>query len=443
MSKPLSRQIVIDHAFELASLESVESVTLTRIASDLGVTQPALYRHIGGIHELLKALTLRARELFVEELRAASLGLAGKMAVRALAYAWRRGGLAYPSLLTLPWYVRIQGDRELEFSVEEVTEVIGTTLAALDLDAEERMHAASLVRIVLHGFNAMEAGSGLSPVHHDETFEQLITLLWTGLQGMQGVVRTGRRRDIDSDPNNVERVLGDGAWDHLGSGARTTGGLAKKTGGKRTSKLKINDIVETASRIADERGLAAVSLTRVARSLGVRQPALYRHVEGSEDLYRALALHAQRSLLARVTRAAVGRTRDDALSSVARAWRRYVHEHPGTYSSIGRVTVAGDPLLENSMLELDRALILALRGYSLTAVGSRHLAVCIYCGLHGFCLLEKDGAYPRPGYVDDNFDRLISMFLAGAGNLVTIESAAEDLRLYRKAGKRRIRGTPR
>ena len=47
--------------------------SLTRVAADLGVTQPSLYRHVDGIGALRKAMALRARELLVAALTDAAL----------------------------------------------------------------------------------------------------------------------------------------------------------------------------------------------------------------------------------------------------------------------------------------------------------------------------------------------------------------------------------
>ena len=48
----LSRQTVGDAAVELLESEGPEAVTGTRIAEVLGVSQPALYRHIDGMPDV-------------------------------------------------------------------------------------------------------------------------------------------------------------------------------------------------------------------------------------------------------------------------------------------------------------------------------------------------------------------------------------------------------
>ena len=43
--------------------------------------------------------------------------------------------------------------------------------------------------------------------------------------------------------------------------------------------LDTDQVVSSAAALADTEGLDVVTLTRVAERLGVRQPALYRHVD--------------------------------------------------------------------------------------------------------------------------------------------------------------------
>ncbi|MCP4852364.1 MAG: TetR family transcriptional regulator, partial [Actinomycetia bacterium] len=50
--------------------------------------------------------------------------------------------------------------------------------------------------------------------------------------------------------------------------------------------LDTDQVVDSAAALADSEGLDAVTLTRVALLLGVRQPALYRHIDSYDALVR-------------------------------------------------------------------------------------------------------------------------------------------------------------
>lgn len=172
-------------------------------------------------------------------------------------------------------------------------------------------------------------------------------------------------------------------------------------------------VVDTAAHLADAEGIDAVSLSRVARQLGVRQPALYRHVDGIEGLWAALALRARELLVARLTEAAIGRSREDAIRSVAAAWRRFVQDHPGLYTVTDRVPSTGDPELAASVDRVVGVLALALSGYALDPGSTVHAARSLRSALHGFASLEKDEGHPEPYALDDSFEHLVTLLVAG------------------------------
>ena len=183
-------------------------------------------------------------------------------------------------------------------------------------------------------------------------------------------------------------------------------------------------VVRTAERLADTEGIDAVTLSRVARELGVRQPALYRHVDGIEALRKALALRARELLVAQLTQAAIGRSRDGAIRSVAASWRRFVQEHPGLYTATDRVPSTGDDELEASVDRVVGVLALALNGYSLDPETTVHAARSFRSALHGFATLEKDNGHPEPYALDTSFEHLVTLLVAGVQAMADAQPSA-------------------
>lgn len=100
--------------------------------------------------------------------------------------------------------------------------------------------------------------------------------------------------------------------------------------------LDAESIAREAARIIDAEGLGELSLSRLARLFGVASPSLYKHVNGFDDLItRVTALRAN-ELADALTEASVGLSGRQALESIARAYRSFAHEHPGTCTLIQR-----------------------------------------------------------------------------------------------------------
>ncbi len=180
---PLDSAKVIATAAEIADTEGLDRLTLTRVADELSVRQPALYRHIGGYDDLLRSLSLRGREILAQKLADAAIGLSGDDSVAAVGHAWRQMVRDHPGIYAATDRYPCAGDAELEAAVEWVLAVLGQTLRGYDLTDEDRVHAARALRSAFHGFSHLESGDG-HPLPHDpeDTFEHLVELLCAGIQ---------------------------------------------------------------------------------------------------------------------------------------------------------------------------------------------------------------------------------------------------------------------
>ena len=184
--------------------------------------------------------------------------------------------------------------------------------------------------------------------------------------------------------------------------------------------LDTEQVVEAAATLADLKGLDAVTLTRVAEKLGVRQPALYRHVDSYDALIRALGLRGREILAARLGEAAVGLAGDDAVRAMGRAWRAMVRDHPGLYAATDRYPCAGDAELEEAVGRVVQVLGLALVAYGLADDDRVHAARSMRSAFHGFTHLESGDGHPHPVDLDDSFDRLVDLLCAGIHQLAGV-----------------------
>ena len=76
-------------------------------------------------------------------------------------------------------------------------------------------------------------------------------------------------------------------------------------------------VVDEAEHLADEVGLTRLTLAALAERLGVRQPSLYKHIDGMDDLQRSIAVRAKREMADVLGRAAVGRSKNDAIRAIS------------------------------------------------------------------------------------------------------------------------------
>ncbi|GAA4374036.1 TetR/AcrR family transcriptional regulator [Nocardioides caricicola] len=151
-------------------------------------------------------------------------------------------------------------------------------------------------------------------------------------------------------------------------------------------------VVRAAADLADEIGLAATTLSSVARVLGVRVASLYSHVDGSTGLREGMATLALDELADRVGGAIAGRSGRDALEAFATAYRDYARAHPGRNEAT-RVRVGPDsPAVAAGRrhADLTRAV---LRGYDLDEADAVHATRLLGSVVHGYTDLELSGSF--------------------------------------------------
>ena len=171
-------------------------------------------------------------------------------------------------------------------------------------------------------------------------------------------------------------------------------------------------VIEAAARLADDEGLHAVTLARLATELGIRPPSLYVHVGGLPDLRRRLGARGARALAGELRAAAAGRADGDALAAIAHAYRDYALRHPGSYEAL-QLPSGDEGEQADASAEVVDAVLAVLRGYSLQGDDAIHAVRIVRSSLHGFVTLERAGGFQIPLALDETFDRLVAMLDRG------------------------------
>jgi len=175
-------------------------------------------------------------------------------------------------------------------------------------------------------------------------------------------------------------------------------------------------VVQAAAALVDAEGLEALSLTRLARTLGVKAPSLYNHIGGLPGLQRALALAGYRDLAQRIADAAIGRAGPDALLAVADAYRAYIKAHPGVYTAGLRASDNQATTDDELIQEEERLLQIVMRIihiFDLAGDDAIHAARGLRSLVHGFATLEIAGGFGLPIDLDESFQRLVQMLILG------------------------------
>ena len=181
------------------------------------------------------------------------------------------------------------------------------------------------------------------------------------------------------------------------------------------------DVVSTAMDIVDREGAGALSLARVARTLGIRTPSIYAHVDGQAGLTRALWCAAVDEFGDALQAAVAGRSGDQALFAFAAGFRNYALRRPHRYQLVVRWPEPWDDETRAAIHKGNQAYFDVVESLGLDRVEAMHAGRTLRAAIHGFVELETNDVLGREN-VDDSFVYLISMIAAGMRTMVPAPS---------------------
>jgi AcrR family transcriptional regulator len=151
-------------------------------------------------------------------------------------------------------------------------------------------------------------------------------------------------------------------------------------------------LTQTAAELADEIGFDKVTVSAVARRLGVKDPSLYAHIENLRELKVRVTLLALEELADEAAAALAGRAGKDALVAFANTYRDYAKKHPGRYTA-SRFELDPETAATSAgprHAEMTRAI---LRGYDLPEPDQTDAVRFLGSTFHGYVSLEMAGGF--------------------------------------------------
>ncbi|OQD53633.1 TetR family transcriptional regulator [Streptomyces phaeoluteigriseus] len=177
--------------------------------------------------------------------------------------------------------------------------------------------------------------------------------------------------------------------------------------------LDTSAVVAAGAALADEVGLAGLTMGLLADRLGVRPPSLYKHVGSLDELRHGISVQAKGEFAHQLARASVGRSGPDAVRAFADSYRHWALEHPGRYAATVPAPAAGDEEDRRVSEAALQVLLDVLAGFGLPDARVVDSARALRSALHGFVTLEGSGGFQMPRDVERSFHFLVDTLIAG------------------------------
>jgi len=182
----LTKQTVVRAAADLINTEGLETLSLGRLAKELGIRTPSLYNHVDGLPGLMQELSILNAHNLADRISEAAIGKSGPEAIKALMQAMRAYIKESPGLYLST--VRASGtqtevDPELEQEEARSVKVGMALMTSYGLQGEDAIHAIRGLRSLVHGFATLEISNGFGmPMDLDKSFVRLVDLFIAGLE---------------------------------------------------------------------------------------------------------------------------------------------------------------------------------------------------------------------------------------------------------------------
>jgi AcrR family transcriptional regulator len=185
--------------------------------------------------------------------------------------------------------------------------------------------------------------------------------------------------------------------------------MAKPPADEARRRLDHEQVLLAAEALVDQDGWRDLTMTKLAKELGVKVPSLYNHVPSLEALLAELQTRTLDQLGEALNRKAMGRSGETAMRALAATLRRFANEHPARYGLATQGFADADALAE-ATAHAAAAMAAVVRSYGIDDP-TFELQLSAFAALHGVLVLEHAQFFPDTIDTDLVFDQALEIVL--------------------------------
>ena len=175
---------VTDAALDVLDAGGAEDLTLSRVASELGVQSSALYNHVEGLSGLRQGVALKASESLALVLRDAAIARSGEDALCEVGAAYRRFAADHPGQFEAATLLFGEPTPETTEAITSTTDLFVRIIEGIGVPRDRALDDARAVHSAIRGFATLEASRGFDRSGDlDAAFDHLLDLLVRGMKG--------------------------------------------------------------------------------------------------------------------------------------------------------------------------------------------------------------------------------------------------------------------
>ncbi|MBE9047958.1 TetR/AcrR family transcriptional regulator [Pleurocapsales cyanobacterium LEGE 10410] len=189
----------------------------------------------------------------------------------------------------------------------------------------------------------------------------------------------------------------------------------------KENSLSRQDVIEAAIACIEKEGASALGVNRVARELGIKPPAIYKHLKGNAELNKAVALTAYKRFFAELSRKTANVTEPRSFLKVGgHAIRNFARSHSGLYQVMMQFKLElDDPESALVIQESQSFFQVFLNSQNLSQTQLIDIMRLVNATFVGFIALEESGLLTLPRSTDDSFEMMLEALLVAVEHLAS------------------------
>lgn len=181
----------------------------------------------------------------------------------------------------------------------------------------------------------------------------------------------------------------------------------------KENSLTRQDVIEAAIACIEKEGASALGVNRVARELGIKPPAIYKHLQGNAELKKAVALAIYKLYFVELSQQITGIKEPRAFLKVGGfASRDFARSHPGLFQVMMQFQLQpNDPESAAVIQESQDLFKTLLDSQNLSKTKLIDIMRMVNSAIVGFISLEQSGLLTLPRSTDDSFAVMLDALL--------------------------------
>jgi AcrR family transcriptional regulator len=187
----------------------------------------------------------------------------------------------------------------------------------------------------------------------------------------------------------------------------------------KEKSLSRRDVIAAAICCIDQEGASALGVSRVARFLGIKPPAIYKHLKSGADLQRSTAIELWQQYLTECQQAITGGSiTTDLLKQLGHFTRNFAKTYPARYQVMMQVQLQPSDseaavMIQNCLNFLRQA----LNAYSLSNNQLIDVMRMLNAAIYGFIALEQAGLMTLERSTDKSYDAMLEALIVAINQI--------------------------